>query len=1227
MAPDAEVRPWAIGRHPNTASRRRPVFPNTESRRRAADQNTANRRRPVRWLHAAASGLGYAPRPALTSFPRPALSSPRPLQPVSINILPRVYSSHPTPSICLHPACYQATNRSFASPTNRTSTTHTWRTSSSGARSGRPATHFRASRRHGANAAAAAAASAHAIAPQEAAEEALRAKVRAESGLVRVDHALRRLLDRHHRNPERSAVAAQMLASTSASGAGGATGATIARLACGDAPRVVYFEPKDERQMRSEAPGRPNAAAGVRAALANSAGASIVTEAATPASAHARPAAVRQPASLAGDFAAGRLGYHAWTLSGVKQADVEEAAGAAATGSVDGGGDKGGAEGAVEGATYGNGCRGGGVEAAEEPYFSLVGTRCVERVIEEHVPSPRKQLPRSRRLIQACSERRAGHLLAKVPIDGALRSRQMYNKSGGNAPLPAAVRAQSKSKGPALERDAVSGAIVLSAPDESMRQKRRAARAAAKAAKRAVKPPSFGVRVWRRATARLRRGWARLKAVSLYALRTLADFFLTDGFDAITAKEFRREALAVAGRSGPQASSNKFAGSFKQGAGSFRQWNGSVRQRSGSIMLADGSFAQGGSAHRRDSLGGGSMRARVLALGALTKHRSPSSSVSSSVSRASFGRSRGSSTQSVLALAEQHPPAAHRVRGATGGPERHASHNGILAALSRRFTGRRASAAADSAERRQLPFPLSKFWRPRGGLGTRRGVVDPIDASSRELMVLFGRGLTEHAAEVHQAMQAAPFAAWGGGGVGAGSPFRVRPSPHEPRRAACASPSKYAQGGASPLAARMGSATGAGSPNGRNSAHGRYAARGGASPADVRAPAKSQVDLMVEARQHAVVNRSLGMELRELTEERRELQEELKQHARGGWGRAADGSFSAGSFSRANSSFGKRSGGGSSFGKGGGGSSFGKRGRSSRLQLLSASASAYASAATTGGLVAGDDAGAAVASRLTQVENRVKGVIVKIASQAVRTREMREEMELDAFMSQFGLNGQCGKGVASSARPAGSGQLRAGSKWGLVQKAAPTAAEAARAAAAAVLEAEEAAEASRERARRSSTSWCTLALPSLILVLLLLGGGVATAALALWARTDGTTPPEWPTAVGLGLGLSWLVVEPLILSWRYAVHLARDSARQECDRHDYSAMADEERRALYEHARVRRLARMGPVARQLKVQHGAPRPGTRCDQGDVAMAHAPRLLNLKPGSRPDTTMRSVTYAV
>jgi hypothetical protein len=120
------------------------------------------------------------------------------------------------------------------------------------------------------------------LTPEEAAAEALRAKSRAESGLKRIDAALRKLLDRHqphggkgtHKGADKGvipspkaplpiagiAAAARLLA-----GAGGTSVFASAHLECTEAPRVHFLETGLERRVRNEPPGVPQ---GIRRAAA-----------------------------------------------------------------------------------------------------------------------------------------------------------------------------------------------------------------------------------------------------------------------------------------------------------------------------------------------------------------------------------------------------------------------------------------------------------------------------------------------------------------------------------------------------------------------------------------------------------------------------------------------------------------------------------------------------------------------------------------------------------------------------------------------------------------------------------------------------------------------------------------------------------------------------------------------------------------------------------------------
>ena len=594
----------------------------------------------------------------------------------------------------------------------------------------------------------------HALTPEEAAAEALRAKSRAESGLKRIDAALRKLLDRHqphggkgtHKGADKGvipspkaplpiagiAAAARLLA-----GAGGTSVFESAHLECTEAPRVHFLETGLERRVRNEPPGVPQ---GIRRAAALS-----------PASPE-----VASP------------GYHPWTLAGLVQADSLVALAAAPATAVVGGGAA--PAGPAAPASPGSlglagspsvaGCT--KEVAARPPEFHLIGTRCVQRTLPPRNPADDQVHLRPQHNVALEARRRerlAGELLASSELEAPLHARQMYNRAGGDAPLPRPpVWMDSQAK--------LRKALASENAQEAMRARRK--RRLAEAASHTAGQVTRAQRLSRHVHSAARRALEFLVAAGAAIFRWLFDFFWTDGLDAIEARHAEREVAAVA----------------KRGCATDRSFNGRSFNGRSSFGRTVATASAIGSFHKR-----------MVALGRASRAEREGSGVGLG------GRS------SALSLA--------RLRHALIGGRR-GSLLGRLSHARGRLTSRAPS---------RLPHWLGR--RP----GAPVGAAGAATADRGVDMRLFGRDLHEHEPAVREAM----------------AELSLTQPP--PARGACT---------------RLACTRLAG------------AALGGA----VASTAADELELAAEARQQARTNRSLGMELRELAAERRELRDEIAQRRR-----------------------------------------------------------------------------------------------------------------------------------------------------------------------------------------------------------------------------------------------------------------------------------------------------------------------------------------------------------
>ena len=633
------------------------------------------------------------------------------------------------------------------------------------------------------------------VEPEEAAAEALRAKTRAEGGLNRVDAALRKLLDRHARDGEMNASAA------AAAAASRGDVASLARLSCGEAPRVRFLESQDERRARDEAAGTGR-----------------------------RPAAL-SPSSPETDSVT-----RSWTLSGVVSAELSIKEAARQN------------EANVETASHlcaAESAAAAGREVCDNVgvgHFALVGTRCVERNL---APRSGADDDATRRRTCSCpnpvlvarrNDHRVGAMLASVPIDATMRSRQMYNRGGGNRLLPARVRAQSKKR-----------ATVPTEPSEltlRQRQKREGAIAAA------ARPPSWRARMQQKVATAIKRFGHRCARVSSAVTRWLVDFFLTDGLDAAEAaraSQTAKEAVDVARKGAQQASfgrrSSERPGSF--GANSFDSFKGSFRGAGRAIgQLKQGVSASGApptqsqkscsvleSALNEDDLELGP-RSSLAATPARPRRCAPIISPILFICRCL--------TRGLICLVRL--AVVPRARDGGLGSKATAIAACAFGAQPEHSSAARTSASAAKSPKRTVQV-LARLRSARERGRSRQGgvrVEDDLDLSA------FGRGLTEYAPDVRQAM------------LSIGAP--ADSGAHYPG---------YACSLRAPAAAKVSP-----SPCARSVPF--SSTRGSCAPTEATCTS-SDVDRSVKLRREAVKNRSLGMELRELTEELAELREEANQ--------------------------------------------------------------------------------------------------------------------------------------------------------------------------------------------------------------------------------------------------------------------------------------------------------------------------------------------------------------
>ena len=122
----------------------------------------------------------------------------------------------------------------------------------------------------------------------------------------------------------------------------------------------------------------------------------------------------------------------------------------------------------------------------------------------------------------------------------------------------------------------------------------------------------------------------------------------------------------------------------------------------------------------------------------------------------------------------------------------------------------------------------------------------------------------------------------------------------------------------------------------------------------------------------------------------------------------------------------------------------------------------------------------------------------------------------------------------------------------------------------------DAAAGSHRRRQRWHAAW--KALPAIVLVALIAGGGVATSILSLWVRPDGVAPLDWLVAVGTGLVVSLLIIEPCLAARAHLRRTHRDLQRYQRDRSAEAERAQAERRAERDEVMARRLTRMGAAA-------------------------------------------------
>lgn len=204
-------------------------------------------------------------------------------------------------------------------------------------------------------------------------------------------------------------------------------------------------------------------------------------------------------------------------------------------------------------------------------------------------------------------------------------------------------------------------------------------------------------------------------------------------------------------------------------------------------------------------------------------------------------------------------------------------------------------------------------------------------------------------------------------------------------------------------------------------------------------------------------------------------------------------------------------------------------------------------------------------------------------------KEMAKDLELDTFLIQYGLSRPNARAcapsrLAPSRRPVQTrshcapSRLAPSSRWAVAQRTAPLAASAASTAETLAAEAAgvDAAVGSHRRRQRWHAAW--KALPAIVLVALIAGGGVATSILSLWVRPDGVAPLDWLVAVGTGLVVSLLIIEPCLAARAHLRRTHRDLQRYQRDRSAEAERAQAERRAERDEVMARRLTRMGAAA-------------------------------------------------
>ena len=204
-------------------------------------------------------------------------------------------------------------------------------------------------------------------------------------------------------------------------------------------------------------------------------------------------------------------------------------------------------------------------------------------------------------------------------------------------------------------------------------------------------------------------------------------------------------------------------------------------------------------------------------------------------------------------------------------------------------------------------------------------------------------------------------------------------------------------------------------------------------------------------------------------------------------------------------------------------------------------------------------------------------------------KEMAKHLELDTFLIQYGLSRPNARAcapsrLAPSRRPVQTRshcappRLAPSSRWAVAQRTAPLAANAASTAETLAAEAAgvDAAAGSHRRRQRWHAAW--KALPAIVLVALIAGGGVATSILSLWVRPDGVAPLDWLVAVGTGLVVSLLIIEPCLAARAHLRRTHRDLQRYQRDRSAEAERAQAERRAERDEVMARRLTRMGAAA-------------------------------------------------